>query len=339
MKAIRKTLPAPGLLLCDIPSPAPPGPGEVLVRVEAAGICGSDLHIEDWSGGYDFITGAMPVTLGHEIAGRIAASGPGGLAPGTPVVVIPSVTCGDCAACLAGDEDRCVTRRGIGMTREGGFAPFVLAPAKNCLTLPGGFDPSIAALTEPLVIGGRAVSVGGVRPGDRVLILGPGAIGQTIALMAREAGAAEITVSGRDDAARFAVLRQLGFDRLVEADQVAGLGGRFDVVFEATGVPEMIPAVLPLLRREGVLVVAGIYARDIALPLNTLVREQIQLRGTNRGKLADWRRTLDFVLRQGQALSPMVTHHFPLREGLEGFAVARRRLATKVMLHPEAADG
>lgn len=338
MQALRKLSPAPGLFLCDVPCPPAPGPDEVLVRVEAAGICGSDLHIEDWSGGYEFITGSMPVTLGHELAGVVAESGPGGLAPGTPVVVIPSVTCGVCAACVAGDSDRCVDRRGIGMTRQGGFAPFVLAPARNCLVLPAGFDPGIAALTEPLVIGARAVSVGGIGPGDRVLVLGPGAIGQAIALMAREAGAAEITIAGRDDAARFAVLEKLGFDRL---RAVGGQGlthlaaeGRFDVVFEAVGMPTLVAEALPLLRREGVLVIAGIHPRPAEIPLNTLVREQLQLRGTNRGKLADWRRTLDFVIRQGAALAPMVTHRLKLRDALEGFAITRSRQATKVMLMP-----
>lgn len=336
MRALRKLAPAPGLFLCDIPAPPAPGPREVLVRVEAAGICGSDLHIEDWSGGYEFIAGAMPVTLGHELAGRIAESAEPALPVGTPVVVIPSVTCGICAACTAGEEDRCLDRRGIGMTREGGFARYVLAPARNCLVLPEGFDAGIASLTEPMVIGARAVSVGGVSPGDRVLVLGPGAIGQTVALMAREAGAAEVTITGRDDAARFAVLRRLGFDRLVEAGAVSG---RFDVVFEAVGIPELVAESLPLLRREGVLVVCGIHPRPAAIPLNTLVREQLQLRGTNRGKQADWQRAFDFVLREGVALAPMVTHRLPLRDGLAGFDLARRRVATKVVLMPEEADG
>lgn len=342
MKALRKLAPAPGLLLCDVPPPPRPGPGEVLVQVEAAGICGSDLHIEDWSGGYEFVTAAMPVTLGHELAGRVAESSDPALAVGTRVVVIPSVTCGVCAACQGGDPDRCIDRRGIGMTRDGGFAPLVLAPARNCLAIPEDFDPAIAALTEPLVIGARAVSVGGVGQGDRVLVLGPGAIGQAIALMAREAGAAEVTIAGRDDGPRFAVLERLGFDRLREVgDQ--GLAhltaeGRFDVVFEAVGLPTLVAAALPLLRREGVLVIAGIHARPAEIPLNTVVREQLQIRGTNRGKSADWRRTLDFVLRQGSALAPMVTHRLPLRRGLDGFAVTRRREATKVVLMPEPGD-
>lgn len=342
MKALRKLAPAPGLLLCDIPRPPPPGPGEVLVRVEAAGICGSDLHIEDWSGGYEFITAAMPVTLGHELAGHVVDSGEPGLPAGTPVVVIPSVTCGRCAACLGDDRDRCLDRRGIGMTREGGFAPFVLAPARNCLPLPPGFDPAIAALTEPLVIGARAVSVGGVAPGDRVLVLGPGAIGQAIALMAREAGAAEVTIAGRDDAPRFAVLERLGFHGLREVGDKGlthlAARGRFDVVFEAVGMPTLVAEALPLLRREGVLVIAGIHPRLAEVPLNTVVREQLQLRGTNRGKQADWARTLDFVIRQGQALAPMVTHRLPLRDALEGFAITRRRDATKAILLPEPGD-
>lgn len=344
MKALRKTAPAFGLEMQDIPPPAAPGPGEVLVRVDAAGICGSDVHIYDWSGGYDFITPAMPVTLGHELAGHVAALGPdvAGLSSGAPVVVIPSVTCGHCHACTQGDPDDCLDRRGIGMTRAGGFAPLVLAPARNCMALPPDFDPAIAALTEPLVIGARAVSVGAVAPGDRVLVMGPGTIGQAIALMARDAGAAEVTVVGQDDALRLEVLRQLGFDRLFDLahgplDRVMDRG-KYDVVFEVTGVPAVVQQGLALLRRGGVLVVAGIHPRPALVDLNVLVREQQQMRGTQRGKRADWQRAFGFVLREGTRLAPMVTHRLPLSRALEGFELARRKMASKVMLLPEPAD-
>jgi 2-desacetyl-2-hydroxyethyl bacteriochlorophyllide A dehydrogenase len=342
MKALRKTAPAFGLELQDIAPPPAPGPGEVLVQVEAAGICGSDVHIYDWSGGYEFITPAMPVTLGHELAGRVVAQGPGVAepAPGTPVVVIPSVTCGHCHACTEGDPDDCLDRRGIGMTRAGGFAPQVLAPARNCLALPPGFDPSIAALTEPLVIGARAVSVGAVAPGNRVLVMGPGTIGQAIALMAREAGAAEVTLVGQDDALRLGVLRQLGFPRLFDLsegplERVLDRG-KYDVVFEVTGVPAVVQQGLGLLKRGGVLVVAGIHPRPASIDLNILVREQQQLRGTQRGKRADWLRAFDFVVRQGARLAPMVTHRLPLERALEGFELARCKMASKVVLLPDA---
>ena len=342
--ALRKTRPAFGLELLDIPPVGDPGLGEVVVGVEAAGICGSDVHIYDWSGGYEFIVPAMPVTLGHEFSGQVRRAGPGVEAPrlGSSVVVIPSVTCGICQACISGDTAACLDRRGIGMTRDGGFAAEVLVPACNCLVLPEGFDPVIAALTEPMVIGARAVSVGGVAPGDRVLIMGPGTIGQAIALMARAAGAAEVMVGGADDRLRLDVLRRLGFDAVhdIRDGALEDFAGRrrFDVVFEATGVPQVVQQGLGLLRREGVLVVAGIHPHPANLDLNTLVREQQQLRGSQRGKRRDWLRAFDFVVAQGDRLSPMVTHRLPLDRALEGFELARRKAASKVVLLPGATE-
>jgi len=345
MNALRKTEPAFGLHLHEVAPPGPPGPQDVVVTVDAVGICGSDVHIYDWSGGYEFVTPAMPVTLGHEIAGRVAEAGAAaeGLVPGTPVVVIPSVTCGVCPACTGGNEDACLDRRGIGMTRDGGFAAQVVAPARNCLVLPAGFDPAIAALTEPMVIGARAVSVGGVGPGDPVLVMGPGTIGQTIALMARAAGAGEVAVVGADDALRLDVLRRLGFDRLFDLndgplERLVG-GRKFDIVFEATGVPEVIQQGLGLLRREGVLVVAGIHPRPATIDLNGLVREQQQLRGSQRGKRRDWLRAFAFVVEQGARLAPMVTHRLPLDRAIEGFELARKKAASKVVLLPGAENG
>ena len=340
MRALRKTEPAFGLRLMEAEPPGPPGPEDVLVAVDAAGICGSDVHIYDWSGGYEFIVPALPVTLGHELAGRVAATGAGvrDLRRGAPVVVIPSVTCGTSPACVSGDTDACLDRVGIGMTRNGGFAAEVLVPARNCLVLPDGFDPAIAALTEPMVIGARAVSVGGVGPGDRVLVMGPGTIGQAIALMAREAGAAEVAVAGADDALRLDVLRRLGFDRLFDVqngplEQLVG-GRAFDVVFEATGVPRVVQQGLGLLRREGVLVVAGIHPGPAGIDLNGLVREQQQLRGSQRGKRRDWLHAFDYVVREGARLSPMVTHRLPLGRAIEGFELARNKAASKVVLLP-----
>jgi 2-desacetyl-2-hydroxyethyl bacteriochlorophyllide A dehydrogenase len=336
MIALRKTEVAFGLSLHDIPSPHSPGPGEVLVAVDATGICGSDVHIYEWTGGYEFIIPTLPVTLGHEIAGRIAATGPGVGSPplGAQVIVVPSVTCGVCAACASGNPDACLDRRGIGMTRDGGFASHVLAPARNCILLPDNFDPAIAALCEPMVIGARAVEVGGVKPGDHVLIMGPGTIGQTIALMAREAGATGIVITGLDDAPRLGVVGALGFDAAIDLSIHKLPAEKFDIVFEATGVPQVVQQGLSRLRREGVLVVAGIHPAPACIDLNTLVREQLQLRGTQRGKQRNWRHAADFVIRNGVALAPMVTHQVSLSRVLEGFDLARARIAAKVMVRP-----
>lgn len=115
MLALRKPGLAPVLALVDVPAAAA---GKVIVEVAAAGICGSDLHVDDWAPGYHFIAKAVPVTVGHEFAGRVIAQGAGvtALAFGTVVVVMPSMICGVCAHCRAGDHERCITRSGFGRT-------------------------------------------------------------------------------------------------------------------------------------------------------------------------------------------------------------------------------
>lgn len=345
MKALQKTQPAFGVELRDIAPPKAPGPGEVLIEVGATGICGSDLHVCEWTGGYEFVAPAMPLTLGHEFAGRITKIGSDvrGLAPGARVTVLPSVACGECPACRAGDPDQCANRVGLGMTKPGAFAPLVLAPAENCVALPDGVDDELAALTEPLTVGARAVEVGGVAPGDRVLILGPGTIGQAIAIMAREAGAREIVVVGRDDGPRIDCLHGLGFDRTIDVakepleSQLARLGGAgFDVVFEAVGIASTLNQGLTLLRKGGVLVVAGIHPAPVTIDVTRMVRDQQQLRGTHRASRAIWERVVRLLAEKGPMIRPMITHRVSLDDAVEGFELARRKLASKVIVLPKA---
>src|SRR4249920_937112 len=118
MQALQKTRPAFGLELRDVPAPGSPGPGEVVVAVGATGVCGTDVHIYEWTPGYEIMTRAMPVTLGHEFAGTVAGVGSGvnGIGTGTLVAVRPSIVCGRCAACLAGNSEGCTDRKGLGVT-------------------------------------------------------------------------------------------------------------------------------------------------------------------------------------------------------------------------------
>jgi threonine dehydrogenase-like Zn-dependent dehydrogenase len=342
MKALRKTRAAAGLELADVPIPQPTSPDEVLVRVTAAGICGSDLHVDDWTPSYAFITQSLPVTLGHEFVG-VAQTGP---LSGRRVVVRPSVTCGACAACLAQRHDACERRTGIGMTRDGAFAPWVRVPQRNCVPVPDGLSDALAALAEPLSISMQALRVAGDVAGRRVLVMGPGTIGQGIAVLARRAGAAQVVVSGRDDAARLDALRRMGFDALADVARMSlavatapyTAGEPFDVVFEATGVPETITEALSLLRRNGIVVVTGIHARPLSLDLTTLVRKQQQLRGSFRPPESDWPQALALMGQLGDVMAPMVSHELPLSRALEGFALAHGKQASKVLLRPEASD-
>ena len=344
MKALRKLTPGQGLALQDAEAPVP-GPGDVLIRIKATGVCGTDLHIDEWTPSYHFMTRALPVTIGHEFSGEVAALGHSveSLAVGQLVTVRPSTVCGRCAACLARDYDACVARLGIGVMRDGAFADWVTAPARNCVPIPPGVDALVAALAEPLSVSHESVRTGGVKPNDRVLVLGPGNIGQGIALFARAAGAAQVVVAGHEDAPRLAVLRQLGFSDLVdfaEAGMAPGLApylsaGKFDVVFEATGAAAVIAPALQALKPHGVLVITGIHAQPVAIDLTLLVRNHQEIRGSYRAPESAWPQVVAFMRDHHALLRHMITHRLSLSRAAEGFTLARNKLATKVMLQPD----
>lgn len=346
MTALRKRHPGQGLSLEDTARPVP-GPGEVLIGVKFAGVCGTDLHIDEWTPSYHFMHAHLPVTIGHEFSGEVVALGEGvsGLPLGQLVTVRPSVVCGQCEACTAGRYDACVARRGIGVARDGAFARWVRVPARNCVPVPAGVDPVVAALAEPLTVSLESVRTGGVKPGDRVLVLGPGNIGQGIALFARAAGAAQVVVAGHDDAPRLAVLRQLGFADLLDfaetpMDQALApylAQGRFDVVIEATGAPAVIAPALAALKVHGVLVVTGIHPRPVPIDLTQLVRQHQQIRGSYRAPESAWPEVVAFMGTHQAELRAMITHRVPLSRAVEGFALARGKQATKVMVEPDAA--
>ena len=344
MKVLQKTRPAFGVEFRDVPLPAAPQSGEVVVAVHAACVCGSDLHIYEWTPGYGFMSAAMPVTLGHEFAGTVAAAGPGvdHLPPGTLIAVRPSVVCGRCLACVSGDSDQCSQRKGIGVTRDGAFASHVSVPAANCIVAPAGLDAELVAMTEPMTVSAEAVDTGEVKAGDRVLVLGPGNIGQGIALFSRAAGATQVVIAGKDDAPRLACLRRMGFADTVDigertlADALAPYlaNGNFDVVFEATGVPAVVQQALHVLRKRGILVICGIHPQPVSVDLTRLVREHQQIRGSYRAPAATWTRVLEFLHVHADLARQMITHRLPLDQGREGLELARSKVASKVVLVP-----
>ncbi len=343
MLALRKTQPAFGLEFAELPEPPPPGDRQVSVQVEAVGICGSDVHAYEWTAGYGFMTSRMPVTMGHEFAGRVVATGAdAALAEGTRVTVVPALPCGVCPSCRRGDQRNCERRDAIGLTVDGGFASHITLPDRNCIALPATVDTELAALTEPLGVGCEAVLVGEVGLGDTVLVLGPGTIGQGIAMMARAAGAGRVLIAGRADAPRFDVLRALGFEDLIDVaeaplrDQVlAATGGRpVDVVLEATGHPASIVDGLAVLRKEGILVAVGIHPEPVSFNLTDFVRMRHQLRASHGAARATFDRVLALVGREPERFRPMITHRMPLARALDGFELARQRAASKVILLP-----
>ncbi|TCH98291.1 sorbitol dehydrogenase [Roseococcus sp. SYP-B2431] len=343
MFALQKMRPGFGLEARELPEPGAPGPGEVTVRIEAVGICGSDVHAFEWSDGYGHLEPYLPVTMGHEFAGHVAAAGENtGIAAGTRVAVHPGMPCGGCDACRRGDVRACTRRRSMGLTCEGAFTQLLNVPIANVVALPDAVDAELGALVEPLAVAADAVLVGEVSLGDTVLVLGPGTIGQGLALMARAAGAGRVIIVGRGDGPRFEVLNALGFADVVDvaegpmAGQVLKLTGGtpVDVVLEATGHPPSITEALPLLKRDGILVAAGIHDGPLTLPLTVFVRNRHQLRASHGSKRGTWDRVIALLGRDPESFRPMITHRLPLERGLEGFELARQRAASKVILLP-----
>lgn len=261
MRAVR--LLAPGELRCvQIPTPEP-GPGEVLVKVAAAGICGTDRHL--FLGEFP---SKPPVTLGHEFAGTVVGVGAGvEMALGTPVACDPNTWCGTCDACSRGRVNLCARNVATGIHRDGGFAEYAVFPAWKAVPLPEGMDLVRGAFAEPLACTLHGLDVGAPRPGERVLVLGGGVIGLLALQLARLAGA-ETMLLTRSEGKR-ALGTRLGASATAptpEAAQAIWPEGA-DLVIECAGVPETVRAAPSLARAGGRVVVLGVLAAGATVPI------------------------------------------------------------------------
>lgn len=346
MLALRKMQAAPGLDLVHVPMPEAPAAAEdVLVDVAAVGICGSDLHALAWTPEYDFMTGLLPVTMGHEFAGTVRTVGAAvdGIAPGDRVVCWPTVACGQCQGCRAGRPLECEARRTVGLHLDGAFASRVSVPARACHRLPQGLPLDVAALAEPLSVAVNAVDQAEVTPGAAVVVLGPGPIGMAAAWVAHHRGA-EVLLVGLDDEERLCRAAEMGIPHCadlraesLDAAVTRTLGRRPDRVIEATGAAASIAESLPLLRPGGILVVSGIHSESYSLSLTRFVREKKQLRAAHDTTAAAFAEAVRLLAAETASLSLLVTHREPLERAQEALALARGRKAVKVILVPTAA--
>jgi propanol-preferring alcohol dehydrogenase len=281
VRALRYHGPKQPLRLDEVPSPQP-GPGEVVVRVTAAGLCHTDLH---------FVSGLLnlgvaPLTLGHEIVGRVEAVGAGVPASraGERVVLYYYAGCGTCRFCLAGEENLCdALRAEHGFVTDGGFAERVRAPARNAVPLPASVsDAEAAPIGCAVTTAVHACALAGVGLGDTAVVLGAGAVGFGLVQVARLRGARVIAVGRSED--RLARARALGADATVRAggeDVVARIraltGGRgADVVFELVATRETMGWSLAMLAKRGRLVFVGYSEDDLRVhPIQLVVGEQL----------------------------------------------------------------
>jgi 2-desacetyl-2-hydroxyethyl bacteriochlorophyllide A dehydrogenase len=322
MRAVRFEGAGKPLAMHDIPVPQPAG-DEVLVRVAVTGLCGSDVHIA-----VEGITPTpyVPITLGHEIAGTVAAVGNAVFSweVDQRVCVFPVLFDGTCSSCLAGHSEICLNRRIVGIHADGGLAEYVAVPAKNIVAIPDGVPFEQAAIcTDAVITPMHALAdVARVVPGDSVLVIGAGGLGLHAVQIAKLAGASPvIAVDTRP--AQLDRAKRSGADVVVDAaaesvvDAVlavtAGIG--VDVAAEFIGAPATIGQAVECLRIGGRAVIVGLGAEPITvLPPTVFVRKQLQLLGSYGGTLGTLQRVLQLVASGRLDLSHSITHTFSLDE-------------------------
>ena len=320
-----------------------PGPGQVRVAIRAGGICGSDLHYYQ-HGGFGTVRVKHPMVLGHEVAGVIDAVGAGvtGLEAGQAVAVNPSLPCGTCLYCQAGDQQHCLEMRFYGSAMrdphvDGGFREALVCEATQAVPLPDGLDTTTAAFAEPLSVCLHAVRQAGPLLGKRVLVTGAGPIGALTIAAARLAGAREIVATDLTTAPE-ATARRMGADRFIAVggapDALAPFAARkgwFDVAFEASGSAPALLGILPVLRPRGTIVQIGI-GGDVAVPLSVLAAKEITWRGTFRFH-EEFALAVETLARRAIDVAPLLTAQFPVDRAAEAFALAAdRSRAMKVQI-------
>ncbi|MGY1619740.1 zinc-binding dehydrogenase [Geodermatophilus sp. SYSU D00691] len=308
------------LAVHELPVPRA-APDEVLVRVAATGLCGSDVHIA-----VEGITPTpyLPITLGHEIAGTVAAVGDAvhDRMVDERVCVFPLTYDGTCTSCLAGHSEICLNRRAIGIHTDGGLAEYVAVPARNLAAVPDGVPfPHAAICTDAVITPFHAlVDVARLAPGESVVVLGVGGLGLHAVQIAKLAGAAPvIAVDAR--AVQLERAGQAGADvvvdaaagSVVEAVLAATAGVGVDVAAEFIGTQATIGQAVECLRTGGRAVVVGLGADPITVPPPTVfVRKQLQLLGSYGGTLATLQSVLRLVGNGRLDLSRSITHTFAL---------------------------
>jgi D-arabinitol dehydrogenase (NADP+) len=321
----------------EAPDPEP-GPSDVLIRVRACGICGTDQHIYDGDFG-----GPFPLIGGHELAGDVVAVGRdvlGDVAVGQRVAVNPNVFCGSCFYCRRGQVNHCLRWSAIGVTRDGGFADYVIAPEANTYPI-GDLGYELAAFIEPISCVVYGVKRLRIPVGANALIYGAGPIGLLMLQLVAHGGASEVAVVDlKQD--KLDVARQLGASEAVLAGPTADDALReisvlgFDVVIDCTGVPAVVEHMFTHVRNEGKLLFFGVNPTEarVAVSPYDVYRKDLEIHGSFALRYT-FQDALALMQSGSIDVAPLLTDRLPIDRFPEAFELAGSGEALKVQIQPE----
>jgi threonine 3-dehydrogenase len=338
MRAIVKPEAGPGLLMTDVAEPEI-GINDVLIRVERTGICGTDLHIEEWNE-WAQQTVPVPLVIGHEFVGEVAEVGSNvsDFAPGDVVSGEGHVVCGRCRNCMAGRRHLCADAKGIGVNRPGAFAELIALPMTNVWHHDPGIDRDVAAIFDPF---GNAMHAALQFPvlGEDVLITGAGPIGLMAAAIVRHAGARHVVITDVNPY-RLELARSLGVSvaldvreaSIVETQAKLGMKEGFDVGLEMSGNPAALHDMLENMAHGGRIAMLGLPDEPFAIDWNTVIFDQLTIRGVYGRQMYETWYMMTVMLQSGLDISPVITHRFAADRFDEAFAAIRTGETGKVLL-------
>jgi threonine 3-dehydrogenase len=339
VKAVVKPSPGPGFALTTVPDPTPAA-GEVVLRVEAASICGTDVHLYEWNA-WAASRVHPPRVMGHEMCGEVVAQGTGAdsVRLGSRVAVETHLVCGHCTECRRGDFHVCANTRILGVDVDGAFAQYVAIPAHNTWPVAPGLPPELGALMEPFGNAAHACSYGRLRS-QSVAVFGCGPIGCMCVGIARAEGASRIVAVDRNPY-RLELALAMGADAVVDAAEgdeaiLAAAGGPLDCALEMSGAPSAVASATHLVRPGGWISLLGIGDAPATLDLSRdVVMKGLTLYGvTGRRMFSTWEQTSAYLSDQRIDVSPLLTHRMPLADVDKAIELMRTGRCGKVVLQP-----
>ncbi|WP_343925394.1 alcohol dehydrogenase catalytic domain-containing protein [Rhodoglobus aureus] len=329
------------LELRELKLPELPARGFVRVKVAAAGICGTDIHILEGS-----YPSKPPVVLGHEVSGTVTEVG----ADTDPALVGKNValetfysTCEKCEYCRSGRPNLCELRLSIGSGIDGGFAESVVVPSRNIHVLPSWVDVTAAALCEPLACVCQSLFDPDclINPGDLVAVMGPGAVGILAAQVARAAGGHVAVVGTSTDVTRLKIAEQLGFETYSAPVSQESMSGAWasgvDVVIECSGSGSAMRSGMDIVRKRGRFIQIGQTAEDVLIPFAQVSFKELRISGGFASTPSSWRRAMRLLSDRQVELSPLVSATYRLEQWSEAFDAARHGNGIKSLLVPSKA--